>query len=431
MRVLFTPFPASTHVHTQVPLAWAMRAAGHEVRVATRPDVVEDINNAGLTAVAVGGVLDVAATMNPEYTDEPDEIRDEAWLDVLDISETRPEKLTLPYVHGVLTAWTSFVYQNTLPDDTTVELIDFARSWRPDLVVWDTMYYPGALAARISGAAHARLMFGLDLVGLMRAHYLRGLAGLPPALREDPLEEWMERILRRYGLEFTEDLVVGQWTIDPVPPSLRLPVDLPSVPVRYVPYNGEAQVPGWLREPPPRRPRVCLTLGRSFREVVGADRTSVGDLLEAVADLDVDVVATFTADQLDPGRRVPDNVRVVDFAPLDALLPTSAAIVHHGGSGTLQTALAHGVPQVIVPARMWCNVPKAHRVRDAGAGLCIDPEELTPQGLRAALVRVLEEPSFRAGADRLRREVVATPSPADIVPVLERLTAEHRSRGTV
>ncbi|MFD3543582.1 activator-dependent family glycosyltransferase [Streptomyces sp. NPDC058662] len=427
MRVLFTPFPASTHVHTQVPLAWAMRAAGHEVRVATRPDVFEDISNAGLTAVPVGGILDVPATMNPEYTDEPDEIRDEAWLDVLDISETRPEKLTYPYVHGVLTAWTSFVYQNTLPDDATEELIDFARAWRPDLVVWDTMYYPGALAARISGAAHARLMFGLDLVGLMRQQYLSGLAELAPALREDPLEEWMGRILRRHGREFTEDLVVGQWTIDPVPPSLRLPVDLLSVPVRYVPYNGEASVPGWLREPP-RRPRVCLTLGRSFREVVGADRTSVGDLLDAVAELDVEVVATFTAGQLDGDRPVPDNVRVVDFAPLDALLPTCAAIVHHGGSGTLQTALAHGVPQVVVPAKMWCNVPKAHRVRDAGAALCIDPAELTPDGLRAALVRVLEEPSFRTSADRLRREVTGTPTPADIVPVLERLTAAHRAR---
>ncbi|MCZ7457450.1 activator-dependent family glycosyltransferase [Streptomyces sp. WMMC940] len=426
MRVLFTPFPASTHVHTQVPLAWAMRAAGHEVRVATQPDVVEDINNAGLTAVAVGEVLDVPATMNPEYTDEPEEIRDEAWLDVLDISETRPEKLTHSHVHGVLTAWTSFVYQNTLPDGTTEELIDFARAWRPDLVVWDTMYYPGALAARISGAAHARLMFGLDLVGLMRGHYLGGLAELPPALREDPLEEWMSRILRRHGREFTEDLVVGQWTIDPVPPSLRLPVDLPSVPMRYVPYNGEATIPGWLRERP-RRPRVCLTLGRSFREVVGADRASAGDLLDAVADLDVEVVATFTADQLDPGRRVPGNVRVVDFVPLDALLSTSAAIVHHGGSGTLQTALAHGVPQVVVPARMWCNVPKAHRVRDAGAGLCIDPEDLTPHGLRTALVRVLEEPAFATNADRLRREVAGTPTPADIVPVLERLTAEHRA----
>ncbi|MFD9967438.1 activator-dependent family glycosyltransferase [Streptomyces sp. NPDC059017] len=426
MRVLFTPFPASTHVHTQVPLAWAMRAAGHEVRVATQPDVVEDINNAGLTAVAVGEVLDVPATMNPEYTDEPEEMRDEAWLDVLDISETRPEKLTHSYVHGVLTAWTSFVYQNTLPDTTTEELIDFARAWRPDLVVWDTMYYPGALAARISGAAHARLMFGLDLVGLMRRHYLGGLAALPPALREDPLEEWMSRILRRHGREFSEDLVVGQWTIDPVPPSLRLPVDLPSVPMRYVPYNGEATIPGWLRERP-RRPRVCLTLGRSFREVVGADRASVGDLLAAVADLDVEVVATFTADQLDPDRRVPGNVRVVDFVPLDALLATSAAIVHHGGSGTLQTALAHGVPQVMVPARMWCNVPKAHRVRDAGAGLCIDPEDLTPDGLRTALVRVLGEPAFATNADRLRREVAGTPAPADIVPVLERLTAEHRA----
>ncbi|MGW7578888.1 hypothetical protein [Streptomyces sp. NPDC054765] len=65
--------------------------------------------------------------------------------------------------------------------------------------------------------------------------------------------------------------MVGQWTLDPVPISLALPVSLPRVPVRYVPYNGPARVPGRLDEPTGRR-RICLTLGVSFREVVGEDQ---------------------------------------------------------------------------------------------------------------------------------------------------------------
>jgi hypothetical protein len=42
-------------------------------------------------------------------------------------------------------------------------------------------------------------------------------------------------------------------------------------------------------------------------------------------------------------------VRVVDFVPLNALLPTCSAVVHHGGSGTFAAVLEHGVPQLIIP----------------------------------------------------------------------------------
>ena len=80
----------------------------------------------------------------------------------------------------------------------------------------------------------------------------------------------------------------------------------------------------------------------------------------------------------------------------------------------------------MVPAKMWCNVPKANKVRDAGAGLCVEPDQLTADGLRSMLLRVLQEPSFQANATALRREILGTPAPADIVPVLEKLTAEHR-----
>jgi L-2-deoxyfucosyltransferase len=164
----------------------------------------------------------------------------------------------------------------------------------------------------------------------------------------------------------------------------------------------------------------------SFREVVGEDKASIGELLNAVADLDVEVVATLNADQLGSLAQVPDNVRAVDFVPMDVLLPSCAAIIHHGGSGTGQTALAHGIPQVVVPTKMWCNVPKARKIQEAGAGLYCEPGELTADRLRGMLVRVLEEPSFQQNAARVRREMLAAPSPSDLAPVLERLTAHYR-----
>ncbi|MFE9117175.1 glycosyltransferase [Streptomyces sp. NPDC007172] len=77
-----------------------------------------------------------------------------------------------------------------------------------------------------------------------------------------------------------------------------------------------------------------------------------------MADLDVEVVATLNAEQLDALGPTPPNVRAVDFVPLNQLLPSCAAIIHHGGAGTFLTALAHGVPQVVVPSRM-CATPRA------------------------------------------------------------------------
>ncbi|MGW3436032.1 activator-dependent family glycosyltransferase [Streptomyces bacillaris] len=434
MRVLFTPFPATTHVNTQVPLAWALRSAGHDVRMATQPDVLDDILDAGLTAVPIGRALDVAARMNPDVpaaTDGPEagpeqQDDEEEWLDVLDIGETNPRKLTYDHLQGVLTTWTHVVHQDTNPRPVIAELTEFARSWKPDLVIWDTMYYAGGVAAMASGAAHARLLFGLDLMGWARQHYRAHLARRPPELRDDPLEEWLDPLLRSYGRMFTEEAVLGQWTIDPLPASLRLPVDRPFTPVRYVPFNGQSPFPEWLREPP-ARPRVCLTLGRSFREIVGGDPASVQALLEAVAALDIEVIATLDTGQLGSLLRVPDNVRVVDFVPLDLLLPTCAAIVHHGGAGTVATALAHGVPQIMVPTRMWCNLPKARRVEELGAGLHRQAGKFTADELRAMVVRVLDDPSFDQNATRLREESLAAPAPADLVPVLERLTAAHRT----
>ncbi|MGW1290379.1 activator-dependent family glycosyltransferase, partial [Streptomyces sp. NPDC002586] len=57
MRILFATFAVKTHLHPQIPIAWALRAAGHDVRVASQPDLAPDITGAGLTAVPVGDPL--------------------------------------------------------------------------------------------------------------------------------------------------------------------------------------------------------------------------------------------------------------------------------------------------------------------------------------------------------------------------------------
>ncbi|GAA2905303.1 DUF1205 domain-containing protein [Streptosporangium fragile] len=425
MRVLFFTPPARVHIFAQVPMAWALRAAGHEVHVANRPNMMDDVTRAGLAAVPVGPPFDPGAYIREE---KQESLPWESWQEVLEFAELRPERLTYDYMHAVHTAWT-LVFQGISPPEVMDDLVGFARAWRPDLVVWDTLAYAGPVAARACGAAHARLMFGLDVIGRMRERYLDAVRRRPAELREDPLEEWLGPVLERYGCAFGEDMVMGQWTVDPLPSSMRLAVDHHYVPVRHVPYHGPATVPGWLREPPVRR-RVCLTLGLSVREVLGGDRVSIGDLLEAVADLDAEVVATLNADQLAGVSRVPDNVRVVDFVPLNELLPSCSAIIHQGGFGTLQAALTHGIPQVVLPPRAgdWDSRIWARRVQDAGAGLSVpDARKVTAGEVRDMLARVLGEPSFAAGAARLRTEMLGTPAPRDVVPVLEQLTALGRS----
>ena len=61
MRVLFTTWAWPSHYFPMVPLAWALRAAGHEVRMTSQPELLPAMLASGLPATAVGTDLDVAA----------------------------------------------------------------------------------------------------------------------------------------------------------------------------------------------------------------------------------------------------------------------------------------------------------------------------------------------------------------------------------
>ncbi|QFG24799.1 activator-dependent family glycosyltransferase [Actinomadura sp. WMMB 499] len=420
MRVLFTTIPSSSHLQVMVPMAWALRTAGHEVVFASQPELTDDIVAAGLPAVPVGEAFAMEAVM---VDGRPLDAADVG----MEVHDLHAGNLTYDRLHGLFTAAAGLFLPMMSPEGMVDELVDFARHWRPDLVIWDQNSFAGPLAAAVAGAAHGRLMFGLDVMGWLRQSYVRMLDERPEGRRDDPFEDWMQPILDRYGLAYERDLAIGQFTLCPLPASVRLDGGVRYVPFRYIPYGGRAVVPDWLRRPPERR-RVCITLGVTQRQL-GQDWVPTAELLEAVADLDAEVVATLDAKQLETLPSVPDNVRAVDFVPLDALLPSCSAALHHGGGGTFLTMLAHGVPQVIVPNMLWDTPHKADAVTETGAGLRLDLDRyggLSPDAVRDALRRMLDEPSFAAGAARLRDEVVGTPGPNQVVPVLEKIAAEHR-----
>ncbi|MEU1884046.1 activator-dependent family glycosyltransferase [Micromonospora sp. WMMD987] len=418
MRVLITSLAVEAHFNNTVPLAWALRAAGHEVHFASHPALTGTITDAGLVAVPVGTdhthhdlVRDLGAELTGFYRD-------------IDVTGDRGGGYR--ELKGANTLLTATFYAQANNDSMVDELVDYARFWRPDLIVWEPFTFAGAVAARATGAAHARLLWGPDLFLRTRRMFRERTAELPEERRDDALEEWLSWTLDRFGCSFDEEVVTGQWNIDQMPPSVRLDLGRPSVPLRYVPYNGPSVVPSWLRTPP-ERPRVCLTLGITSRDLPYPNMVSLDQLFEAVAGLDAEIVATFDAGQLAGTTRLPDNVRATDFVPLQALLPTCSAVVHHGGVGTWSTAAVCGVPQLVV-AGMWDNVYRARRLAELGAGIFLPPDELTPAALRDGLDQLLTKPSFREESHLLRTEIEAEPSPAAAVPAIEELTARHRSR---
>ncbi len=213
--------------------------------------------------------------------------------------------------------------------------------------------------------------------------------------------------------------------LSPMPPSLRdpafpLPEKAHSIrPGSLVPGDG---VPEWL-ERLPDRPTVYFTLGTVF------DMES-GDLLAralaGLRELPANVVVT-VGDRVDLAPQ-PDNVRIEAHVPHSVLFPRCDLVVSHGGSGTMVDALAAGVPQVVLP--IGADQPlNAARCEALGAAVVVKPLRATPAEIGAAARAALEQPSYRAAAERVRREVLALPDAGHAVALLERLVSGGSGAG--
>ena len=133
---------------------------------------------------------------------------------------------------------------------------------------------------------------------------------------------------------------------------------------------------------------------------------------------------------MDAGRLgpVPANTRVEQWVPQPDVLADAAVVVCHGGSGTTFGALSAGVPLVICP--LFADQSANGRVVErAGCGLVVPggdlavgelrglgPSDVAP--LRDTVERVLDEPAYRAAAQRVAAELAAERTADELVEQL-------------
>jgi sterol 3beta-glucosyltransferase len=167
---------------------------------------------------------------------------------------------------------------------------------------------------------------------------------------------------------------------------------------------------GW--EPPPALSRF-LEAGPppvyvGFGSIVARDSRELAEIaLQALARAGQRGV-------LSPGRAglevadLPGDVYLLETAPHAWLFPRMAAVVHHGGAGTVGAGLRAGVPNVVVPFTsdqpFW-----GRRVTALGAGPePIPARRLTADALASAIARAAGDEAMRARAqalgERLRSE---------------------------
>jgi MGT family glycosyltransferase len=204
--------------------------------------------------------------------------------------------------------------------------------------------------------------------------------------------------------------------------------DLPSS-VHYVgpciwDKPSEEPAPAWLSQMPVDRPLVHVTEGTIHVQEPFLLRAASNGL----ANRPVQVVMT-TGRHRDPRELdlgpLAANIRVERYVAHSDLFPRTAVVVTMGGAGTLLSALRAGVPLVVVPTE-WDKPENAQRVVEAGAGLRLEPRHCTPERLRAAVERVLNEPSFSRNARRLAEAFSRYGGPVRAAELLEGLASKSR-----
>ena len=377
MRVLFTGAPAVGHLFPMVPLAWALRAAGHDVLFASYRGA-EPVTGAGLPLVDVAPGLDASH----ELLAVAGARRPELFRRVVDSATADRDAFVRLYAHV-----------NDLVADGLVEL---AREWRPDLLVFEPLAAAGVVAAAALGIPAVQHNLGFGRNAPLRATMLEELAAT----------------FARHGVRAPAADQVQ--VIDIAPPSTVEATD--GWLLRPVSFSGGGTLPPWLRECP-GRPRVAVTLGTFLPHLLEADH--LRPVLEAMSKVDAEFVLALGNTDLGPIGELPQNIRAVggsQWLPWNALLRTCAASVHHGGSGSSLASMEAGLPQLVLPSVSESGT-NADAVARRGVGLRSSYEQVTP----ALLERILFDDGLRAASAEVRAEIAAMPTPAELLPRLAAL----------
>jgi UDP:flavonoid glycosyltransferase YjiC (YdhE family) len=198
------------------------------------------------------------------------------------------------------------------------------------------------------------------------------------------------------------------------PPSLALAGD--AIWRNVLPLRHSAGLPAQTDALPPAldalpyRDTIHLTLGTVFNEAVDV----LGAAIRGIRSLPFNLVVT-AGPGVDPDRfgPQPDHVLIAPCLPHTLLLPRCRAVVSQGGAGIMLGALAHGLPQLVLP-QGGDQAMNAEACVRSGAGLALTPAQVSPRTITVAVQRLLAAPSITLAARAIGAELREMPG-ADTV----------------
>lgn len=96
-----------------------------------------------------------------------------------------------------------------------------------------------------------------------------------------------------------------------------------------------------------------------------------------------------------------ENILVVDFLPSHLVMPLCDLAIIHGGQGSVQTAIASGIPLIGFPIQPEQNF-NLKQVERHGAGLCLSIRSLYKGHLRESINQILENNRFKKSMEQLQ-----------------------------
>jgi MGT family glycosyltransferase len=381
--VLIYTSPARGHLYPMIDVALELNKQGCRVILQTLADEKENIEQLGLTHRAISAGIE-SLTLEDYRASHPLaqlQATFRCWLsrarhEIEDlricVNEYKPDLLIVDantwgasaFAEAQGTPWAMFLpYCLPVPSADTPA---FGPGFAPPVHGLHRLR-DRAVNAITRHAVH-KMVAGLNEI---RSHL-----GIPPLRRFDQLFERPDVILYRTATPF--DYPRKRWPKNIVPigpglwaPTAAAPEDLVNLPA----------------------PRILVSVSTEMQD----DRAIIDTALRALADENASLIVTTAA--LDPGSfRAPHrNVHIAKFLPHAQVIPNVDLLITHGGMGSVQRALASGVPVCVIPWGRDQN-ETARRVEYSASGVMLRKGKLNPQRLREAVHEAMQ---CKPGAEKI------------------------------
>jgi UDP:flavonoid glycosyltransferase YjiC (YdhE family) len=387
MRVLMTTKGGAGHFGPLIPFARALRRAGADVLIAAPRESAEMVRAARLPMWS--------------FDDPPTGERDAIFAEVRDAVQPAAARV-IGDVFARIDARAAYP-----------GILAASQLWRPDAVISEITEFAGPLAAEAIGVPS--IAVGISQQG--KEWQIK-----------DVVTTALDELRARFALPLDPDgrRFVERPYLTLMPAALEDPATPASAHVQRFrePTQGlRAALPDWWDGDP--RPLVYLTFGSVAPTMDDFFPGVYREAIATLARLPVRVLVTIGRGS-DPRALgpLPAGVHVEQWVAQNDVMPHAAAMVCHGGSGTVTMGLAAGVPMVVAP--LFADQPwNADRVDALGAGIGLRGGFEAIAGIADAAHRVLVEPSYRAQAQAIAAQMRALP-PVDAAVALVRELIERR-----